>query len=245
MTPNVTFDKEKVSFNLAKYKSHGENFEIVVDADKAVEFKELLNAGELEEANFELKDVLKSEKIFSDANRGQLAPENLFMDVFKTEDELEISKIILQEGEIQITSEHRAKIREAKRKQIINIIHRNAIDPRTKAPHPAVRIEAAMVEAKVKIDEFQKAEEQLKVILKKLNVILPMKFDSKQIMVKVFAESAAKMYGFFKKWNATGENWNSDGSLSVTVEIPAGVQSEFFDELNGLTQGNNETQIMN
>ena len=62
-----TYDHEKVSFNLARLKKGGEHFEIVVDPDLAVSFKE----GQ----DIPIKDILKGEKIFSDAKKGQLASE--------------------------------------------------------------------------------------------------------------------------------------------------------------------------
>lgn len=240
--PKLTFDKERVSFNLARLKTHGQNFEIVVDPDLAVSFKERQSAGR--PTDIDIRDILKSEEIFNDASQGKLAPEHLFKEIFNTEDVLGIALQILKKGEIQITAEHRAKVREQKKKKIIEIIHRNGIDPRSGLPHPIARLDSAIEQAKVKIDEFQKAEDQVNDVVHQLNPIIPIKFEKKKVLVKVFPEHAARIYGFFKRWNILTENWNSDGSLSVTVEIPAGLQNEFFDKLNSMTQGGNETKIL-
>lgn len=239
---NITYDKEKVSFNLARLKKNGEVFEVVVDPDLAIDFKESQRKGH--ESTLDLREILKSEEIFKDAHKGELAPAHEFQEIFGTDDELEIAKRILTEGEIQITSEHRAKIRERKRKKIVDIIHRNGVDPRTNLPHPAARIESALEDAKVKIDEFKKAENQVDDILHKLKVVLPIRFENKKIQIKVYQEHAAQLYGFFKQWNMIKENWNSDGSLTVVVDIPAGLQNDFYDKLNDLTQGGNETTIV-
>ncbi|MFC2136136.1 SBDS family ribosome assembly factor, partial [Bacteroidota bacterium] len=40
------------------------------------------------------------------------------------------------------------------------------------------------------------------------------------------------------------EQWMNDGSWFAVVEIPAGLQNEFFDELNKETHGNIETKII-
>ena len=67
----------------------------------------------------------------------------------------------IKNGEIQLTTEYKNKLRDQKRKQIVNLISRNAVDPSNNLPHPPQRIENALNEAKVKIDEFHTAEEPL------------------------------------------------------------------------------------
>lgn len=60
---NRTYDKEKVSFTLARLKKGGENFEIVIsDVDNAIKYRE--------GKNIDLKDILQSETIFESASKG-------------------------------------------------------------------------------------------------------------------------------------------------------------------------------
>ena len=56
--------------------------------------------------------------------------------------------------------------------------------------------------------------------------------------------SLCSKYGFVKEHKMMKEEWGSDGSLIAVVEIPAGLQGDFFDKLNKLTSGNNETKIV-
>ena len=130
-----TFDHERISVNLARLRKGGENFEIVIDPDKAVAFKQ----GEEKD----LAEVLMAEKIFFDAKKGELASETHMETVFGTRDPKEIAQRILDEGEIQLTSEHRDRIQEAKRKKIIQMIHMNAINPGSGLVHPEERIRLA------------------------------------------------------------------------------------------------------
>ena len=71
------------------------------------------------------------EKVFSDAKKGYEASTELMKTVFETESILNVSKIILDNGEIQFTQEYREQKRQEKLKRILDIIVRNAIDPRT------------------------------------------------------------------------------------------------------------------
>jgi len=181
------FDHQKISINVARLKTHGENFEIVVDPDLAVDFKH--------GKEVEIRELLKAEEIFVDANKGLHAGEGELNNIFNTTDVLEIAKKILDDGEIQLTAEHRDKVRADKRKRIINIIHVNGIDPKTKLPHPVQRLENAFAEGKIHIDEFKKAEDQVTEIVKQLTPILPIRFAKKSIQLIVPSEHATKLYG--------------------------------------------------
>ncbi|MEM3127037.1 MAG: ribosome assembly factor SBDS, partial [Candidatus Woesearchaeota archaeon] len=152
----VTVDKAVV----ARLKSHGLNFEILVDCENAIKIK----YGQA----LEWRDVLAVEKIFSDASKGIIVPEVQLRQVFNTLDPKEVALQIIKKGEIQLTAEYRERFREEKRRRIINEIHRNAVDPKTGIPHPLSRIEDAIREAKVKIDEFKPVETQIEEIIKKL-----------------------------------------------------------------------------
>lgn len=232
-----TYDHERVSFNLARLKKAGNNFEIVVDSNKAIEYRQ----GKL----VDLRDVLKDEKIFSDVKKGLLASEHLMQQIFKTTKPLEVAKIILKQGFIQLTAEYRAKIAEERKRQVIEIIHRNDVDPKTHLPHPVTRIENAMVEANVHVDPNKKAEDQVQDILKELRTILPIKFEVKEVAVKIPSDYGAKSYSILKNFGRIlKDDWQTDGSLIVVLEIAAGLEQDFYDKVNSLTHGNVETKVL-
>jgi len=221
---------------VAKLKIGANVFEILVDCEKALE----LRKGK----DIDLDDILATDDIFKDVKNGEHAS-NL-MKFFNTEDKKEIAKKIIKEGEIQLTSEYKKKLRDKKRKQIVNNIHRNAVDPNTGLPHPPQRIEMALDESKVNIDEFKPIEEQLKNILPKLRAILPLKYEMREIAIKIPRDYAGKCYNILKQYGKLlKDEWQNDGSLVAVVEVPAGVQEEFFDKLNGLAHGEVESKILN
>ena len=229
------FSKEKAHFYIARIKKGGKDFEIDVDPDIALAYK----AGKAE-----IKDVLKAEHIFADLKKGMVASEKEMETLFGTSDVFEVAKIILEKGELPITAEHKRAMVEEKRKQIIHIIHTNAVDPKTHLPHPAQRIEAAMEEAKVRIDDFKSANEQIDEVLKKIRVVLPIKFEVKEIAAKIPAAYAPKSYPVLKSFGKLlREEWLRDGSLAVLVEMPGGLEEEFHQKLNALCHGEVETKI--
>ena len=237
MVNRITYDPEKFNLDVARIKKQGVVFEIAVDSEAAIAFKE----GSLKE----ISDVIKSEKVFSDVQRGLLAPENKFDSSFGTSDFLKIAEIILKEGEVHLTAEHRKKEIDRKRNQILHIIHRNGVDPKTNFPHPIPRLETAFDEAKVHIDEFKIAEEQVSGILKKLQVILPIKFEVKEIEFNILPQYSHSAYSYIKKvGKVLRQNWAPDQSLSGVVEIPGGLEEEFHEQLNKLTKGSIFTKIL-
>jgi ribosome maturation protein Sdo1 len=55
---------------------------------------------------------------------------------------------IVDEGEVQLTVEQRRELVEKKRAAIIAFISQQAVDPKTKMPHPPQRIELALEQIK-------------------------------------------------------------------------------------------------
>jgi len=231
-----TFDKERLSVNLAKIKKAGENFEVIIDPDKVLEYRK---------NKAEVREVLMYDKIFSDAKKGFEASSEKLKAVFGTENIIESAKIILDQGEIQFTQEYREQKRKEKLNKILNIITRNAVDPKTGIPHPRNRIEAALDEAKVKIDYYKDAEDQVSDIVTELQPVLPIKFAMKEIQVKIGPLYAGKAYSIVERYGKIKmDNWQTDGSWVCSVELPAGMQNEFFDALNKLTHGSMESKVL-
>lgn len=229
--------RSRLHLNLAKYKKEGSNFEVVLsDVDRALE----LRRGK----EIEIKDVLQSEDVFSDAQKGLEAAESNMLRIFETDDKLEIARIIIKEGEIQLTQEKREELRAAKRNRIITFIHANGVDPRTMLPHPMLRLENAFEEAKIKIDEYMSEEKQVQEIIKKLRPILPIKFSTIEVDIIVPSQYVGRISSFLRNFGKMiSENWDSDGSLRAKIEIPAGMRNNLIDRINKETKGDAQIEF--
>ena len=221
---------------IAHLDSHGERFELLVDPDLAYLYKTGRKP--------DLVNVLVVKDVFKDARKGDRHKNEVLQKIFKTTDVYEIAKQIFERGEIQLTTEQRRKMLEEKRKQIVALIAREAIDPRTKAPHPPQRIEKAMDEAKVHVDAFKDAEAQVEGVVSAIRPLLPLKFEKLRIAVRIPPEFAPRAYGTLKEFNMQRDEWQKDGSLIAVVEISAGMQSGFYDRMNKLTGGRVETKVL-
>ncbi len=222
---------------LARLEKQGMRFEIIVDPKLAWAFKQ----GE----EIELSDVLRSEIIFEDALRSKKSPLEALEAVFETTDEIEIAKQILMEGSLQLTTEQRREMLEKRLRQVIDIIVRNCINPKTGLPHPPTRIETAIEEAKITVDSTRSAEEQVRDIVKALQPILPIRMEIQQIAIKIPSDFAAKAYGVVDRFaRITKDEWQKDGSWIAIVEVPGGLRGDLFDALNTLTRGRAEIKIL-
>ncbi len=228
---------ERAHFNLARLKSHGHKFEVVVHPDQAIAFKK--------GTAIDIRDVLYAEKVFFDAQKGLLAGETEMEAALGTKDPLKAAVEIIKQGEIQLTADYREKLRTEKMNKLVYLIHRNAIDPRTKLPHPETRIRLAFEEAKIHIDEFSSAEDQVQHTVKALQHILPLKFEIMTMEVIVPPQYAAQSFRSLKSFGTIlKESWQNDGSLRATIEMPAGLQQEFYDSINKVTHGSVQATVV-
>ncbi|MEM1545881.1 MAG: ribosome assembly factor SBDS [Candidatus Methanomethylicia archaeon] len=227
----------KDKYVIARYDSQGEHFELIVDPNKAFDYK----MGK----RINLSEILISDEIYKDAKKGLKASEESLIKVFKTLDVSKIASTILLKGQVPLTAEQRQKLIDVKRKQIIAFISKNCIDPRTNLPHPPTRIELAINETHISIDPFRDVEEQAIEVIKALRAVLPLKVAQVIAKVKIPQKYASKAQPIISKLGELKKsNWLDDGGWQGEVEIPAGMQIEFIEKVNSLTHGEAEIQII-
>lgn len=223
-------DHVQISINTVRLKTHGKVFEVPIDPDKALEYKEGKPVDD--------EDIFKADAIFIDAKKGLFASDEDLEKIFGTLDTDTIKKELLEKGEIQFTQEYRDKLKERRERSVLHMLHRNAVDPKTGLPHPETRLVAAMQEANVRIDHTKRAEEQISSIIKKLSPIIPISFERVVLDIHIPASYAAQLRGvLMKSGKIRKEDWLDDGSLLVALELPAGLRNELLDELNSKTHG--------
>ena len=208
-------------------------FEIVVDAKKAYEYK-TKRTGNLE-------DVWLVPEIFKDAEKGLRYSNEELQKEFGTSDKAKIAEIILEEGELQIPSELKRELIEKKKRQIADLIARNAIDARTKAPIPMQRILNLMEECGIAVDFNKPAEKQVDKFVEALKTRIPLVIATAKLSIKIPPSYAGAAYAKLKgKGKILKEVWNDDGSYSCIIEIPAGTKGDLFESLASLTHGEAE-----
>jgi len=221
----------------ARLKAHGTTFEVLVDPDGALALKR----GD----SVNLEEILAVEDIFENASRGDRSPEEDLQKAFGTTNVLSIAEVVIKKGEISLTAEQRKQFIENKRRQVVEVIARNAINPQTKTPHPPARIEQAMSEARVNIDPTKSIDELVRIAMKAIRPLIPIRFEEVEVAVKIPPSYAPKAYGEVAAFGKlTREAWQNDGSWIGVVKIPAGMQTDFYALINRLTRGEAETKLL-
>jgi len=222
---------------IARLESHGETFEILLDP--AV--MNFLKQGK----KVDLVDFLAVEEVFKNSGKGTRPAEEKIKEVFGTDDISEIAKKIIEKGEVQMTAEQRKEMLEAKRHQVISYIAANAINPQTKLPHPYVRIELALDEAKFHVDPFKPIDKEIDEAMKLLRPLLPIRFEKSKVAIKLKGEDYGRCfddmihYGIIEK-----EEWLADGSWIGLMELPAGIVPELTEKLKHKTKGAASVKIV-
>ncbi|MBX5320918.1 MAG: ribosome assembly factor SBDS [Candidatus Bathyarchaeota archaeon] len=224
-------------YTVARITKGNEHFEVLVKPEKALDYRMGKTSS--------ITEVLVTETIFSDANKGTKVSEEAIRKAFGTTDPLKVADTILKKGTLQLTTEQRRKMIEDKRRQIIAFISRQCVDPRTNLPHPPLRIEQAMEQIHYSIDPFKATEEQAREIIKLLRQILPLKMEQVAVSVHIPAEYAARAYGTIKAMGTIKrEEWRADGSWHGILEMPAGLYGPFLEKVGEVTKGNAEAKII-
>jgi len=220
---------------IARLKTHGETFELLVDPELVLKYK----TGEIKD----IKEVIASEFVFRDAKEGKKASEDSMKAIFHSTALEVVGDEIIKKGEIELTTDQKRKMLEERKKQIIEIIARNSINPQTKAPNPPQRIEAAMEQAKVHITITKSAEDQVDAVVKAIREFIPLKFEVVKIAAKLPLDCAGGIYNALKGIEILKQEYTSD-SVIIMVEIPAGMQDDLYSRLNSLAKGNVQTKIL-
>ena len=228
----ATLDKAVI----IRYERGGKRLEVLADPDLAMEFRKGKNVG--------IDEVLVTVEVFRDARKGERASLKDIKEILGLEDMEKAAVEVLRRGELHLTTEQRRRMVEEKRLKIATIISQRAINPQTNTPHPTERILRAMEEAKVSIDPLKSAEEQLDNVIKAIRKVLPIKIETRKVEVVIPPQWVGKAYGKLKGFNVIREEYGSDGSLRMVMEIPAGVMDDLIKKVADITKGEGDVRMV-
>ena len=171
---------------IARIKLKGERFEIVVHLDKALEFKQ--------GKPVDIKEILETDHIFKDHKKGLIHSTQDLINAFGTDSIEDIAARILKDGELVLPESYRAAEREARLKQLIDWLSKNAINPKTSLPYSPELIRSALEKAKIKIDLTQDFQTQVKQAIDRLTEIIPIKIEHKKFECQIPAIYTGKVY---------------------------------------------------
>ena len=193
----------------------------------------------------DISSVLISDDIYTDSSKGTKPSTEKLLKAFKTEDLTEIAQIILQKGDLNLTTDQRRKMVEEKRRQLVEFISKTYVDPRTHLPHPPLRIDQALKDARISIEPQKNIDEQVKDVVEKLRSIIPLKSENLSLEIIIPAQFASQSYAVLKSVGSLkNEEWQNNGSLKAILEIPAAARPNVIDRLGSITKGSASVEVM-
>lgn len=208
---------------LARLEKGGKRYEALVNPDLVEQWKE-------DASNIELDDFMAMDEIFHDARAGERPTEEALLNTFQTLDVETILNIILEKGSIQLTTAQRKARVENMRQQIIHHIHSQAIDPKSKSPHPRTRIELALDESKYSVDPFKRLENQVKDAIAKLKPLIPLSFESVRLAFRIPGSAYGSVSQLLRPYQKK-EGWLENGDWACVIELPAGMKGDMIGQV--------------
>lgn len=222
---------------VARLTHSGQKFEIMVDANKALDFKK----GKA----INMTDILAYPAVYRDVRNTEMVSSQDLQKAFGTTDIFKIAEKIIKQGEVQLTTEQRRAMVEQKKNQIAAIISKRGINPQTNTPHPMQRILNTIQQAGISIDPFADAETQVDKVVSSIKPLLPISFQKITAQVKIPAEYSGRIHAILKESGSMKqEQWLNDGSLQVMIEMLAGVYDELVQKIANLTHGSFESKVI-
>jgi ribosome maturation protein SDO1 len=203
------------------------HFEIVVDLDLALK----LRKGE----PVNIQNVLLTNEIYVNSKTATKPSASDLTAAFGSTDVFACATRIIQKGEIVLPKDFRDEQQDNKRKQVVDFLVKNASDARSGRPFTPQVIENALNSSGASIDN-KPVDQQISKIIEALKPILPIKIETKKIKITLPAIYTGKAYGLFNEYKEK-EDWLNNGDLQVTINLPVGLQMEFYDKLNAITHG--------
>lgn len=209
----------------ARIKKGGKGFEVLVDLDEALKFRK---------GEGDFNSAVLGDAVFHNLKSGERASVNDLEVNFGTSDFVAIAGKIIKDGEVVRTTESIKSEVDARYKQVVDFLVRNAVSPEGR-PYTPDRIMKALIEAHVNVKN-KPVEAQVSEILEQLSKVLAVKIEMKKARLLVPAVHTGKAYGLVKEFMIQ-EDWKNNGDLEVVVEMPAGLIFDFYDKINSATSG--------
>ncbi len=210
-------------------------FEILVEPDPAKEAR-------FNDTDHDIQRLLFVQQVFKDADKGERASPRELEEEFGTKQVMDAAEQIFESGDMQLTTDQKAEMRNDKRQQVISMIARRAQNPKTGNPHPPQRVKNALEEAGFDFDAMENVESQFKDAIEAIRPIIPVSLDEKTVAIKVPSDSGGKAYNLLqKRAELLEEQWGNE-FFYAKIKVPAGVLTELMEDLQEMTSGNSEVK---
>ncbi|MCG3216458.1 MAG: ribosome assembly factor SBDS [Candidatus Heimdallarchaeota archaeon] len=223
--------------SIVRYEKHGRRYEMLVNPQPAWMF--------IQGEEVEIDDIFEVYDIYENISRGVKATQDDVDVAFENMTDREMAIKILRDGKLQLTADQRNEILKEKRAEIVDFIHIHCINPRENTPIPKDRIDKAIIDLGVNISYKEEAKNQALEIIDLLKPVMPIRLESIKLAIKIPPTYTGSLYGYvISAGNLIQEEWLTDGSLAVLIQIPSGTQADFLEQITSRTKGKAQVKVL-
>lgn len=244
---------QKLLTNVAvvRMKKAGKRFEIACYKNKVLSWRQGVEK--------DIDEVLQAQTVFINVSKGQVAKKDDLLKAFETADQLEICKLLLDKGDLQVSDKERQAQQEAVFKDMAAIIAEKCLNPDNQRPYPTSLIEKAMKECHIAVKPNRGAKQQALEVIGKLKTHLPI--ERAQMKLKLsfpvtaltagtsissFRRQLSKLADQVEKEKAKAEQieGEEEGVVALTCVCDPGKYREIDEMLNSSTQGRGKLELI-
>jgi len=151
---------------IVRMKKAGKRFEIACYKNKVMSWRNKTEKN--------IDEVLQTHSVFTNVSKGQMAKNADLEKAFKTTDQTEICKIILDKGQLQVAEKERAQQLGQMTNQIATLVAEMSVNSDTMRPYSIQAIEGAIKqEINFSVNVNRSAKQQALLVIKKLQEKIP------------------------------------------------------------------------
>lgn len=117
--------------------------------------------------------MLQSDRVFANVSKGVLAKNSDMEKAFGTAEEAKVCLIILEKGQLQVSSREREAEQESLTLDIVSTVVAKCINPETRRPFTAQMIESAMKEVNFVVRPNRTPKQQALQLIRELRAVIP------------------------------------------------------------------------
>jgi len=219
-----------------RYKKGGSKFEIACFQNKVMDWREGIEK--------DIDEVLQTPNVFTNVSKGAVAPTEDLLKVFGTDDKLLICRIILNEGELQVSEKERKREADNKFRDIAQFVATKCVNSETKRPFPISMIESAMKEIHISVNSKKSAKQQALDVIRELKSVLPIERAQMRLRVSAPKKLGKQVKTKLEPLVAQIEQEDWPGDMQMVVLIDPGSYRAVDDAVKEITKGKGNIEIL-
>ncbi|EGC34421.1 hypothetical protein DICPUDRAFT_94809 [Dictyostelium purpureum] len=231
-------NKTLTNIAIVRFKKGAARFEIACYPSKVQSYRNKIEK--------DLNEVIQIHRIFTNVSKGVIAKKDELMKAFGTDNESEIILLILEKGELQVSSKERDNQSEQTFKDIATIVAEKCVNTETQRPIPVSIIEKAMRDVHYSIHPTKSSKQQSLEVIKQISTVIPIQRAQMRLNITVPPKEAKslnrdKLMVLISKI----EEEDHDEGLSIVCLVDPGSFRKIDEFVKQETKGKGFIEIMN